>query len=191
MADEVFTGFGRTGKMMAIDHIQQRPDIVAMAKGLSGGFMPLGATACNHRIEAAFMNPDREKTFFHGHSFTGHPMACAVGLESLKIYEEAGYAHRINEIASSHDAFVKSVTGLPGVKEARSCGVVLAIEMETKAGTTYFSEMRDKIYDFFLDHDILMRPLGNVLYIVPPYIISKEELKRIYDAITMYLQNVK
>ena len=187
IADEVFTGFGRTGKLFASDYLDIKPDIMALSKGLTGGSMALSVTACSRRIEQGFEDPDLMKTFFHGHSFTANPIACAASNASFDLLMTKDCVERINTISIRHEQFRERISAHKLVKEARSLGTILALELDTGSDSGYFNEMRQKIYPFFMERDILLRPLGNVIYFLPPYVIREEELVRVYSAIEEFL----
>ena len=183
IADEVFTGFGRTGKTFATDHLVQQPDIMCFSKGLTGGTMALGVTTCTIDIYNAFLSADKLKTLFHGHSFTANPVACSAALASMDILLLPQTRQSIQMIVQKHEAFADSIKHHPKIKDLRQTGTVIAIEWQTGQGTSYFSELRDKLYNFFLNAGIILRPLGNVLYILPPYCISEDQLDYIYSKI--------
>lgn len=181
--DEVFTGFGRTGRNFAADHLQQQADILCFSKGLTGGTMPLGITTCSSEIYAAFLAEDNLKTLFHGHSFTANPLACAAASASLDLLAEPDCQAAIQRIATLHSAFATSIELHPLVRSIRQTGTILAVEWETGEGTSYFHGLRDWLYNFFLDKGIILRPLGNIIYILPPYCITNTDLGEIYAAI--------
>jgi adenosylmethionine-8-amino-7-oxononanoate aminotransferase len=187
IADEVMTGFGRTGKNFAIEYLAQQPDIICLSKGITGGFMPLGVTVCTQMIYDAFYGDEKEKTFYHGHSYTANPLACAAANASLQLLVELDCQQRIKAIAEQHEAFAKMVQQHKLVKEVRQTGTILAIEFDTKEGTSYFNSIRDTLYQFYLDNGVLLRPLGNVIYILPPYCITKKELSKVYATIVQSL----
>lgn len=187
IADEVFTGFGRTGKYFAVDHLKNKPDIIALSKGLTGGTVPLGVTSCSAKILEAFETSDFSKTFFHGHSFTANPVTCAAANASFDLLTAEQCQQQIAVITKLHETFVRKVGSHPHVKEARSLGTILAIELVSEGASGYTNELRKKIYPWFMNHDILLRPLGNTIYVLPPYVISKEELEYIYDKIELFL----
>lgn len=183
IADEVFTGFGRTGKLFASDYITNKPDIMAVSKGITGGSMPLGVTAVSDKIISAFKTDDFVKTFFHGHSYTANPLACAAANASFELLMKNECQHSIQTISNSHLKFIKRIGVRDSIKEIRSLGTILAIEMNTQEKTSYANYLREEISEFFLSHNILLRPLGNIFYIVPPYCISPEQLEFIYQKI--------
>lgn len=190
IADEVFTGFGRTGKLFASDHLKTQPDVVAISKGITGGFLPLGVTSCSDKIVRAFQSTESSKTFYHGHSYTGNPIACAAANASFGLLMEDRCQENIQRIAKSHLQFASEINNHRAVKNLRNLGTILAIELQTQHGTSYFNEVRKKIYSFFLDRNILMRPLGNVIYLLPPYVITNDELRLIYTAIKEFLDQL-
>lgn len=190
IADEVMTGFGRTGKLFASEYMATKPDIICLSKGITSGFMAFGATACNKEIEAVFLNPEVDKTFFHGHSYTGNPLACAVSNASLDLLLKEECNENIVFINKSHIEFKSKIMIHPRVGKVSVLGTILAIEIATSSATSYTNTIRDTLYDFFLDKNILIRPLGNVIYILPPYIMTKEQLTLIYNAIEELLTNL-
>ena len=189
IADEVFTGFGRTGAMFACELAGIVPDIVCLSKGLTGGFMPLAATVCSDGIYEAFHKPDRSVTFFHGHSYTGNPLACAAANASLKIFETEPVFERIRAIETIHRERLSSFREHPAVAEVRWLGDIGVVELKSD-DPGYLSTIRDGLYAFFIDHGVLLRPLGHVIYVLPPYVIQLADLNCIYDVIGEALDQV-
>lgn len=183
IADEVMTGFGRTGPLFASDYLEEKPDIMCLSKGLTGGTMALGVTTCTEKVIAAYRSADLMKTFFHGHSFTANPIACAASLASLELLLTEECRLNRERINAKHQMFAEKLRNHPHIKDIRCLGVILAIEVSTIQETSYFNEARNNLYHYFLDRNLLLRPLGNVIYVLPPYIITNEELERIYLAI--------
>jgi len=183
IADEVMTGFGRTGKRFACDHLQQQPDIMCFSKGLTGGTMALGITTCTQQIYNAFLSDDKLKTLFHGHSFTANPIACAAASASMDLFLQSETIANIQRIENRHRVFGDKIRSHPKLKEVRQTGTIIAMEWETGNNTSYFSGLRDKLYTYFLSEGIILRPLGNILYILPPYCISDSQLDYIYTKI--------
>lgn len=174
IADEVLTGFGRTGRMFACEHAGVSPDLVCLSKGLTAGYLPLGATAATEAIYEAFLSQDRGKTFFHGHSYTANPLACAVGLASLVIFREDGVLARIQALERQLRAGLEPLRRLPWVGDVRVIGGVGVVELaSTEAG--YLASAGPRLYSAFLSRGLLLRPLGNVVYFMPPYVISDAE----------------
>jgi adenosylmethionine-8-amino-7-oxononanoate aminotransferase len=190
IADEIFTGFGRTGKLFACEHVTEQPDIMCFSKGLTGGTMALGLTTCTQQIYDAFLSDDKLKTLFHGHSFTANPVACAAALASLDITLQGATLQNIKRIESSHSQFALKIKHHPKIKTTRQQGTILVMEWETGSNTSYFSSLRDTLYQYFLDAGIILRPLGNTLYILPPYCITNAELDYIYSKIEQALEEI-
>ena len=188
IADEVMTGFGRTGKLFATDYLINKPDIVTLSKGLTGGVMPMGLTVCKDELYDAFLSDDHSKTFFHGHSFTGSPLSAAAACASLNLFEDDKTWQQIKMIVASHQKFAKKIEKNNKLKEVRQTGTIIAMEFKTSESTSYFNSLRDELYAYFLERNILLRPLGNVLYILPPYCIKEDELALIYTAIETFLE---
>jgi len=189
IADEVLTGFGRTGRMFACERAGVVPDIMCLSKGITGGFLPLGATVCTDAIREVFRSTDRMHTFFHGHSYTGSPLACAAGIASLKIFESEPVFERIARIERIHTERLPALKKHPAVGDVRSIGTVAAVEIQAE-DSGYLSKLRPFLYDFFLEKGILLRPLGNIVYILPPYVITPAELNFIYDVIAEALDRL-
>jgi adenosylmethionine-8-amino-7-oxononanoate aminotransferase len=187
IADEVLTGFGRTGKMFACDLAGVAPDLMCLSKGITGGFLPMGVTLCTDRVEAPFRSENRLHTFYHGHSYTGNALACAAANASLQIFDDEPVFGRISAIAKIHAERLAQFRDLHQVGDTRQIGTIGAIELRAEdAG--YLSAMRPKLYSFFLDRGVLLRPLGNVVYVLPPYVISPDELHHVYDVILEAIQ---
>jgi len=188
IADEVMTGFGRTGKLFASDHLSEQADLMCFSKGLTGGTMALGITTCTSEIYNAFLSDDKLKTLFHGHSFTANPIACSASLASLDILLAKETGSSIDMITQSHHEFMVRIKDHPRLKNIRQTGTILAMEWDTSDETSYFNNLRDNLYNFFLDQGIILRPLGNILYILPPYCIKSEQLQYIYAKIEEALE---
>jgi adenosylmethionine-8-amino-7-oxononanoate aminotransferase len=190
IADEVFTGFGRTGKHFASLYCNNQPDIVALSKGITGGAMPLGVTSCSAQIVAAFETEDFEKTFFHGHSYTGNPLACAAANASFDLLMRGQCHLDIQGIENANIAFKHKISSHPAIHNVRTLGTILAIELKSDEGSGYANPVRKKIYEFFIQRDVLLRPLGNTIYVLPPYIISKTSLSRVHQVIAEFLNEL-
>lgn len=180
IADEVMTGFGRTGRMFAVEHAGIVPDIITLSKGLSGGFLPFAVTACRPHIYEAFLSDDRSKALFHGHSYTANPLGCAAALASLEIFEEEPVFERIGMIESIHRERLADLAARTSIICPRLLGTIAAFDLPAPA-TGYLSDVAAAIVRRALDRGILLRPLGEVLYIMPPYCITSDELHGIYD----------
>jgi adenosylmethionine-8-amino-7-oxononanoate aminotransferase len=182
IADEVLTGFGRTGKMFACDLAGVVPDLMCLSKGITGGFLAMGVTLCTEKVAAAFQSENRAHTFYHGHSYTGNALACAAANANLQVFADEPVFQRIANIASINAGRLLQFRNMHQVGDTRQIGTIGAIELRAE-DPGYLSAMRPKLYNFFLDRGVLLRPLGNVVYVLPPYIISPEELNNVYDVI--------
>jgi adenosylmethionine-8-amino-7-oxononanoate aminotransferase len=190
IADEVMTGFGRTGKFFASDHLLNPPDILCLSKGLTGGYMPMGVTSCSRFIYEAFLNADKTKTFFHGHSYTANPTACSAALASLDLMEQPAMAGQLYRIEAAHWSFMERIKSHAALKAVRVCGTIIAFELNTAEHTHYLNTASENIAGFFLERGILLRPLGNIFYLIPPYVITNDELQYMYQTIEEFLNVV-
>ncbi len=188
IADEVMTGFGRTGRFFATDYLCNKPDIVCLSKGLTGGYMPLGVTSCAGFIYEAFISDDKTKTFFHGHSYTANPTACSAAIASMDLMEKKETTESIERISKSHADFLHKIKTHKRIKDIRQIGTILAIELVTDEETSYLNNASEMISNYFMQKGILLRPLGNVFYVLPPYCISTTDLQRIYSVIESFLE---
>ncbi|MGB0166488.1 MAG: adenosylmethionine--8-amino-7-oxononanoate transaminase [Luteibaculum sp.] len=189
IADEVMTGFGRTGKMFACGYLDEIPDLLCLSKCLTGGFMPLSVTLANEKVVNAFDNPDKSKAFYHGHSYTGNPVACAIANKTLELLDSDETRAAWKMIENFHQAFAEKLKHKKEVENVRVLGTVLAFEVKDKT-SGYFSSIRDFLYENFLNQGILLRPLGNTVYIMPPFTISEYQLDSIYAAIENTLKKL-
>ena len=190
IADEIMTGFGRTGKWFAMDYLVQKPDIVCFSKGLTGGMMAMGLTLCSEQLFQSFLSDDRRKMMFHSHSFTANPLACAAANASLDLMEKEETWESIARVETRHREFAVTLADHSILKNVRVHGTILAMEVETGESNGYLHSIRDDIYQYFLKEGILMRPLGNTIYILAPYCIEDEDLAYIYGKITAFAQGL-
>jgi adenosylmethionine-8-amino-7-oxononanoate aminotransferase len=179
ICDEVFTGFWRTGRLFAFEHAGLRPDLVTLSKGLTGGYVPLGATLATEEIFATFLSPDRGRAFLHGHSFTANPIACAAAIASWKLLHAPACQERIRAIAAATASGIATLAQHPAARRARHLGTIGALDIEGPPG--YFSAMAPRLFEAALRRGVLLRPLGNVLYAVPPYCVTDAEVALIYE----------
>ena len=183
IADEVLTGFGRTGRMFACEHAGVRPDIVCLSKALTAGYLPLGATAATETIYEAFLSEDRGKTFFHGHSYTANPLACAVGLASLDLFRENAVMDRVQALQRQLRVGLEPLRGRSCVGDVRVIGGIGIVELES-ASAGYLDQIGPRLAAAFLERGLLLRPLGNVLYFMPPYVITDAEVAWVLEQIS-------
>ena len=184
IADEVMTGFGRTGKLFASQFCVNKPDIICLSKGITGGFLPLGVTACSDRIYRAFVDDDKSKTFYHGHSFTANPLACAAALASMDLLEKAECSDQRILIENKHAGFEQQLLQEKGrrFKNFRRQGTIIAFEW-SGGEDSYLNSISASLTEQALQEGVYLRPLGNTIYLMPPYCIREEELDRVYNVI--------
>ena len=181
VADEVMTGFGKTGRNFASDYIEEKPDVVCMSKALTAGLLPMGLTSCTQEIYDAFYSEDIAKGLFHGHTYTANPLACSAALAAVELLVSEDIQENIKRISNSNTEFAGKLAKNPRVKNARSKGVIMAFELDIE--TDRYGDIRNKLFQFFMSKGVFLRPLGNTIYIVPPYVISEKELKKVYSVI--------
>lgn len=187
IADEVMTGFGRTGKLFASEYMHCKPDIICLSKGLTGGTMALGVTACTDRIYKAYLHAEKKRTFFHGHSFTANPIACTAALASLDLLDTGSCSRRIAWIAQEQAAFTERLRHngnlYPGkIKNPRSIGTIAAFEI-AQGPDGYLNDVSRYVTETAMGKGVYLRPLGNTLYTMPPYCITEVELSIIHQTI--------
>ncbi len=191
VADEVLTGFGRTGRLFACEHGPIEPDLLCLSKALTGGYLPLSATLASDEIYRSFLAADRARTFFHGHSFTGNALACAVALASLALFEEEDLLGRIARLERLFAARLAALAAHPAVAAVRHLGGMAAVELRPEAGSGgYLDGIGPVLAQRFLDRGLLLRPLGNVVYLLPPYVITDEEATGALDAVAAVLDEL-
>jgi adenosylmethionine-8-amino-7-oxononanoate aminotransferase len=184
IADEVMTGFGRTGDLFACRRAGIQPDLMALSKGLTGGFLPMGVTLASERLYQGFISERPETTFFHGHSFTANPLGCAAALASLDLLQ--ANPERFQQFAVRHTPLLEELALHPLVRRPRCLGTMAAIDVEAgEAG--YLNPVGKRIQRHCLEHGVYLRPLGNVVYLLPPLGISEAQLERCYGAIAAAL----
>jgi adenosylmethionine---8-amino-7-oxononanoate aminotransferase len=181
IADEVMTGFGRTAKLLASNYMSHKPDLICFSKGITGGFMPLGVTAISSQVLRQFTDPDPKKMFFHGHSYTANPLACAAANASYQLLRSENCQKQIERISEQNKAFVAAIQDDKRVRHARCCGTIMAFDLQTAESTSYFNSVKQQILDFSIREGVLLRPLGNVIYSMPPYCITETELKKVFS----------
>ena len=190
IADEVMTGFGKTGKTFASDYLQNKPDMMCLSKALTGGTIPMAITTFCQEIFDGFYDVDTNKALLHGHTFTANPTGCAAALASIALMETAETQLNIARINQSHLAFEKKINTHPKVKTTRVLGVIFALEIKTESQESYYGNLRNKLYNFFIENGIILRPVGSTIYILPPYIITDSQLEKVYATVEKALEIV-
>jgi adenosylmethionine-8-amino-7-oxononanoate aminotransferase len=190
IADEVMTGFGKTGKTFATDYLVEQPDMMCLSKALTGGTIPMAITTFTQEIFEAFYDEDINKALFHGHTFTANPTGCAAALASLELLQTPEMQANISRLNSRHLAFQKRIQTHSKVVTTRVLGVIFALEIKTESAASYYGNLRNKLYTFFIENGVILRPVGNIVYILPPYIITDEQLEKVYQVVENALEIV-
>ncbi|MBC5839092.1 adenosylmethionine--8-amino-7-oxononanoate transaminase [Flavobacterium muglaense] len=190
IADEVMTGFGKTGKNFACDYLQELPDMMCLSKALTGGTIPMAITSFTQKIFDGFYDDDVNKALFHGHTFTANPTGCAAALASLTLLRTPEMQANLVRVNENHLAFQNKIKQHPKVVTTRVLGVIFALEIKTDGAASYYGSLRNKLYDFFIENGLVLRPVGNIVYILPPYIITDLQLQKVYQVVEEALEIV-
>ncbi|MFD1550922.1 adenosylmethionine--8-amino-7-oxononanoate transaminase [Putridiphycobacter roseus] len=190
IADEVMTGFYRLGTLFAIDQVENKPDIICFSKGITGGVLPVGLTVTSNEIHDVFLSDKFARGFLHGHSFTGNPIICAAIAASLDLLALPETKDKIASICNWQKGYAEKFKNHPKLKDVRLAGTILAFEIKVKDKGSYFSDIRNIAYHYFIDHGMLIRPLGNVFFINAPYCTTKEQFDEIYTVVESFLDQL-
>ena len=190
LADEVMTGFGKTGKNFACDYLKEMPDMICLSKALTGGTIPLSVTSTTEAIYDAFYSDDISKALFHGHTFMANPTGCAIALESLKILQEAPMQANLKRIHAKHQAFASKMDKHPKVARTRTLGVIFALDLEVPNTGEYYGSIRNELYKYYISHGVILRPVYHTIYVLPPYIITDEQLDKVYHIIEESIEHL-
>ena len=190
IADEVMTGFGKTGKTFACDYLKQMPDMICLSKALTGGTIPLSVTTTTEAIYDAFYSDDISKALFHGHTFMANPTGCAIALESLKILAEEEMQANLKRIHNRHVAFAAKMDKHPKVAHTRTLGVIMALDLKVPDTGEYYGAIRNELYRFYIAHGVILRPVYHTIYILPPYIITDKQLDRVYEVVEESIEHL-
>ncbi|TMM59285.1 adenosylmethionine--8-amino-7-oxononanoate transaminase [Maribacter algarum] len=186
IADEIMTSFGKTGKDFACDYLENKPDIICLSKALTAGMFPLSITSCSLEVYNAFLSDEVSKGFFHAHTFSAHPIGCAAALAGIALLNSPEILERRNYIEKAHQDFAAEIKNHNSVQEVRCMGVILAVDL--KVQTDRYGALRDKLYKYFMEQGVNLRPLGNTVYTLPPYVITDEQLEKVYNSIKSILE---
>jgi len=181
IADEVMTGFGKTGKYFASQYLKTKSDIICLSKALTAGLMPMALTTCSQKIYDAFYSDQISKGFFHGHTYSANPLACTAALASIELLQTHEIENSIKAITASHKVFDEHIKTYPKVKSTRQLGIIYAIDLNIE--TERYGNLRDRLFKFYMAKGVFLRPLGNTIYIQAPYVITKEQLEKVYKTI--------
>ncbi len=185
IADEVMTGFGKTGTYFASDQISIKPDVICMSKALTGGLLPMAITSCTQAIYEAFYSDDIGKGLFHAHTYSANPIACTAALASVELLQSENIQNNIKKVIASHKTFGDRIKEHPKVKSIRQTGVIFALDLNIEMER--YGNLRDKLLNFFMDNGVFLRPLGQTIYIQAPYTIIQKQLNKVYDVIEKVL----
>ncbi|WP_378186239.1 adenosylmethionine--8-amino-7-oxononanoate transaminase [Aquimarina sp. W85] len=188
IADEVMTGFGKTGKIFASDHMEIKPDLISLSKALTAGFVPMAITSCTQAIYDAFLDNSIGKAFFHAHTYSANPIACSVALAGITLLQSPEIQKSITRIITNHHKFDKNIKTHPKVRSTRQMGIIYALDLEIEMDR--YGKQRYEIFNHFMNQGIALRPLGNTIYILPPYITTDEQLNKIYTSILELLERL-
>ena len=189
IADEVMTGFGKTGKNFASEYMETKPDIMCLSKALTAGVVPMAITTCSQKIYDAFYDEDVNKGFFHAHTYSANPVACSAAIAGIELLQSDEIQSNITRIINSHKQFAKKISNHPKVKTVRQQGVIFSLEVNQEQDSMYGS-LRDKLFNFYMNEGVYLRPLGNTVYILPPFVITDAQLQKIYSTIEKSLELV-
>jgi len=181
IADEVMTGFGKTGTYFASDQIDTKPDIICLSKALTGGLLPMAITSCSQKIYDAFYSDELAKGLFHGHTYTANPLACIAALSCIELLQTEEMQRNIDRVIKAHAKFDERISNHPKVSRTRQKGIIYALDLNLEMER--YGNLRDQLFKHFMDKGVFLRPLGNTIYISAPFVISDEELEQVYQAI--------
>jgi len=181
IADEIMTGFAKTGKNFASEYLSVSPDIICLSKALTAGMFPLSITSCSQAVFDGFLSEQVHRGFFHAHTFSAHPLGCAAAIAGIELLSSSEILKRRVAIEAAHQQFAVSIKNHPKVKDVRCLGVILAIDLNIKMER--YGNLRDELYQFFMQRGVVLRPLGNTVYVLPPFVITEEQLTKIYNVI--------
>ena len=188
VADEVMTGFGKTGQHFASLYIEQKPDVICLSKALTAGLLPMAITTCSQAIYDAFYSDDIGKGLFHGHTYSANPLACTAALAGIELLQSKAIQDNIQMVIAAHKTFNDHIKTHPKVKSTRQTGVIFALDLNIEMER--YGDLRDQLFHFFMDNGIFLRPLGSTIYIQAPYVITKQQLDKIYTVIEKALEIV-
>lgn len=191
IADEVMTGFGRLETMFASEQTEIKPDIMCLSKGLTAGVLPMGLTVATEEVYRGFYDDDKSKALMHGHSFTANPIGCAAAIAGLELWESDEVQQQRKEVIQRQTAFAKKLEEHPMANNIRVSGTLLALDVRSDENSNYHHGLRDKLYAYFIEQGVLIRPLGNVLYVLPPYTITESELQQVHNSIWNCLDEIE
>ena len=185
IADEVMTGFGKTGTYFASDQLREKPDMMCLSKALTAGIVPMGLTTCTQKIYDAFYDDSIQKGFFHGHTYSANPLACNAVIAGIDLLTDEKIQQKAKQIEQAHQKFAEKIKRYDTVKNVRVKGVIFAFELHMPMER--YGKVRNKIFDFFMGEGVFIRPLGETIYLLPPFIITSEQLQKVYDTLSIII----
>ena len=188
IADEVMTGFGKTGKHFASEYLTNQPDVICLSKSLTAGLVPMAITSCTQNVYDAFLSDELSKGFFHGHTYSANPVACTAALAAIKLLQSDEIQNHIKRIINSHKIFDKRIKNHPKVSETRQLGIIYALDLNVEMER--YGDLRYNLFNFFMENGVCLRPLGNTIYILAPYVITNVQLEKVYNIIEKALEMV-
>jgi adenosylmethionine---8-amino-7-oxononanoate aminotransferase len=188
IADEVMTGFGRTGSYFASLQLKQSPDMICLSKALTAGFVPMAVTSFSEEIYQGFVSDTVEAAFFHGHTFTANPIGCAAALAGITLLESEEMQTQIQRVHEHHLYFKSKIQNHTKCENVRVLGCIFALDVKVDEKQAYYGQLRNKLYAFFIENGVLLRPVANTIYILPPYTITDEQLSKVYQTVEMALE---
>lgn len=186
IADEVMTGFGKTGKHFASEYLEIQPDIICLSKALTAGLLPMAITSCTREVYMAFYSEEISKGLFHGHTYSANPLACTAAIAGIELLNSPEIQEDIKILINSHREFVIKIRNHKKVKNIRQLGVILAFELDVEMER--YGNKRNLLFQHFMDQGVFLRPLGNTIYILPPFNITQGQLQKIYKSIVDALE---
>ena len=181
IADEVMTGFGKTGKNFASEYLKNQPDIICLSKALTAGLVPMAITSCSQKVYDAFLSDELAKGFFHGHTYSANPISCTAALAGIALLESEEIQKSIVRITKSHAAFDAKIKTHSKVKTTRQLGIIYALDLDVDMDR--YGDLRYQLFNFFMENGVCLRPLGNTIYILAPYVITDSQLQKVYRVI--------
>ena len=181
IADEVMTGFGKTGKNFASEYMTHQPDIICLSKALTAGMLPMSITSCSQKVFDAFLDEQAAKGFFHAHTYSANPLGCAVAIAGIELLLSEEIQNDMLRITQAHQKFADRIKTHVKVREVRTMGVIFALELAVEMER--YGATRNQLFDYFMKEGVFLRPLGKVVYILPPYVTSNMQLQKIYTVI--------
>ncbi len=173
-----------------MDYVNAQPDMMCLSKALTGGTIPMAITTFTQDIFDAFYDEDINKALFHGHTFTANPTGCAAALASLELLNTSEMQANLVRVNKNHLAFQSKLKQHPKVETTRVLGTIFALEIKIEGAASYYGSLRNKLYDFFIENGVILRPVGNIVYILPPYIITDSQLQKVYQVVEQALEIV-